>query len=90
MPHYGLTAPVLRKLTKEKIREHPITDAAAWRATALELWRKAGHREERYAAIELIGFPHYQPWLDLAALPLLEEMIVTGAWWAYLRLAPVR
>ena len=81
MLHYGLTTPVLRKLTKEKIREHPIADAATWRATALELWRKADHREERYAAIELIGFSGYRSWLDLAALPLLEEMIVTGAWW---------
>ncbi len=81
MPHYGLTAPVLRKLTKEKIREHPMPDPTTWRATALELWRKAEYREERYAAIELIGFSRYRSWLDLAALPLLEEMIVTGAWW---------
>ncbi len=81
MPHYGLTAPVLRKLTMAKIREHPITDSATWRATALELWRKADHREERYAAIELIGFSRYRSWLDLVTLPLLEEMIVTGAWW---------
>lgn len=76
MPHYGLTAPVLRKLTKAKVREHPITDSATWRATALELWRKADHREERYAAIELLGYSRYRPWLDLAALHLLEPHLL--------------
>lgn len=55
MPHYGLTAPVLRKLTKAKVREHPITDSATWRATALELGRKADHREERYEIDRAFG-----------------------------------
>jgi 3-methyladenine DNA glycosylase AlkD len=60
-----------------------LQSAEEWRATCLELWRKAKHREQRYAAIELTGWRPYRAWLDLDAMPMLEEMIVDGAWWDF-------
>ena len=49
----------------------------------LTLWRTAGRREERHAAIDLSGYRAYQPLRTMKALPVFEEMIVTGAWWDY-------
>ena len=49
----------------------------------LELWRRATHREQRYVAVELAGHRPYRGWLDASALPMIEEMIVTGAWWDF-------
>ncbi len=81
MPFHGLGADPLRRICKEAFARHPLPDAAAWRATILELYRDATHREERYAAIELLKAPSYRAFLDLEALPMVEEMIATGAWW---------
>ena len=47
----------------------------------LGLWRGARFREERYCAIELTGVKRFDRFQDMAALPMYEEMIVTGAWW---------
>ena len=49
----------------------------------LGLWRGARYREERYAAIELTEARRFDRFQDMAALPMYEEMIVTGAWWDY-------
>ena len=54
-----------------------------WRRVALELWRGAAFREERYAAIALTDLGAYAPYRTMAAMSLFEEMIVTGAWWDY-------
>ena len=45
------------------------------------MWRGARFREERYCAIELTGVRRFDRFQDMAALPMYEEMIVTGAWW---------
>ena len=84
MPFYGVTTPVLRKTARGVFADHPLVDAAAWRDATRELWHKAKHREERYAAIELMAWPRYQRrFLDLDALPLIREMIISGAWWDF-------
>jgi 3-methyladenine DNA glycosylase AlkD len=62
---------------------HPLHSFEDWRDSALALWRAARYREERYAAIELIGYRTYQSFRTLDALPMYEEMISTGAWWDY-------
>ena len=49
----------------------------------LELWRGAKHREERYGALWLAGDKRARAFQDMDALPMYEEMIVTGAWWDY-------
>jgi 3-methyladenine DNA glycosylase AlkD len=81
MPLRGVSMPVLRRLCRPLFAAHPLTGVAAWREAVLALWRGAAYREERYAAVELCGYPAYRPHQTPAALPLYEELIVTGAWW---------
>jgi 3-methyladenine DNA glycosylase AlkD len=83
MPYRGVTSPVQRALYKELFAAHPLADADAWQSTALELWREARFREERYAAIALTGAKRYDAYQTLDRLPMYEEMITTGAWWDY-------
>jgi 3-methyladenine DNA glycosylase AlkD len=46
------------------------------------LWRGARFREERYAAVELPRLGRAHPKLvNLELLPLVQEMITSGAWW---------
>jgi len=83
MPYRGVSSPVLKRLCRELFAAHPLTSRAEWRAVTLQLWRGASYREERYAAIGLVGAKAYAGYRTLAAVPMLEEMIVTGAWWDY-------
>ncbi|MBB4940511.1 3-methyladenine DNA glycosylase AlkD [Streptosporangium album] len=83
MPFLGVQAGPRRTALKRVFTEHPIDSAPEWCAAALSLWRDAEYREERYAAIELTGFRPYRGFQTLSALPMYEEMIVTGAWWDY-------
>jgi 3-methyladenine DNA glycosylase AlkD len=81
MPYWGVQMPALRPLCRDVFAAHPLASFEQWRETILTLWREAAHREERYAAIELAGDRRYRAYQTLAALPLYEELIVTGAWW---------
>jgi 3-methyladenine DNA glycosylase AlkD len=83
MPYLGVQAPALRKTIRPLFRAHPLETFTQWHAAVLGFWRNARYREERYAAIELAGFPHYRPFRTLEAIPMYEEMIVSGAWWDY-------
>lgn len=83
MPFLGVAAGPLRKACRCVFTDHPIGSAAAWRRAVLAIWRNARFREERYCAIELTGARAYRAYQDLAALPMYEEMIVSGAWWDY-------
>ncbi len=77
MPFLGVKVPVVRRLTRQQARGRK--DADELRAGALELWRGATHREERYAATELMGLRPLRG--RLSEMPVHEEMIRTGAWW---------
>ncbi len=81
MPFYGVQKPARERLFKQVFAEHPLRGFDEWRATVLALWRGASHREERYAAIALTGDRRYAEHQTLDAVPLYEELIVTGAWW---------
>jgi 3-methyladenine DNA glycosylase AlkD len=83
MPYLGVQTPALRQTVRPLFRAHPLETFAGWHAAVLELWRSARYREERYAAIELAGFPRYRAFRTLEAIPMYEEMIVSGAWWDY-------
>jgi 3-methyladenine DNA glycosylase AlkD len=83
MPYRGVPAPALRALCREAFAAPRLASFASWRETVLELWRRAAYREERYAAIELTGHRFYRDFQSMAALPLYEELVVTGAWWDY-------
>ncbi|MEZ5168437.1 MAG: wax ester/triacylglycerol synthase family O-acyltransferase [Acidimicrobiales bacterium] len=81
MPYHGVPAPVVRKLTTALVAAHPFPDRDAWLTGVATLWRDATHREQRYVATDLAYRSTYRRWLDPDAFWLVEEMIVTGAWW---------
>lgn len=81
MPFAGVRAPAQQRIFREVFAAHPLASFDAWRATILTLAREARVREERYAAIALAEVRRYQPHQTLAALPIYEELIVSGAWW---------
>ena len=83
MPYLGVSAGPLRAACKAVFQSLSHEDAAEWRADVLSLWRTAEYREQRYAAIELAGIREARPFQRIAALPMYEEMVVTGAWWDY-------
>jgi len=83
MPYRGVSAPEQKRLWRDIFAAHSLDTAAAWRDAVLELWREAGFREERYAAIALASHKRYAVYRTMTALPLFEELIVTGAWWDY-------
>ncbi|WP_219464790.1 DNA alkylation repair protein [Nonomuraea rhizosphaerae] len=81
MPFLGVQAVPRRAALRRVFAAHRITTAPEWRRAVLGLWRGAGYREERYAAIELTGYHFYREFQTLYTVPMYEEMIVTGAWW---------
>jgi 3-methyladenine DNA glycosylase AlkD len=83
MPYYGVTAPIQKRLWRELFASHPLESCDDVRTAALDLWRGAHYREERYAAIALTDLRRYERCQTFDALPMYEEMIVTGAWWDY-------
>ncbi|TCO43781.1 DNA alkylation repair protein [Actinocrispum wychmicini] len=90
MPYRGVSKPQRAALIKRLMAEHQLSDVDALVAAALELWRAAKYREERYLAIDLTGQRPYAAWQDVSLMPLYEEMIVTGAWWDYVDEVAVR
>jgi len=83
MPYRGVTAAGQRLIWRTVFPAHPLGSFAEWQAVALELWREAAYREERYAAVALTDLKVFAPYRTFAAVAMLEEMIVTGAWWDY-------
>ena len=79
MPFLGVRVPEVRRIVKDASAGHPPGNLAELQSTVLTLWRNAGFREERYAAIELTGLKVAAG--ELSMLALYEEIIRTGAWW---------
>ena len=89
MPFMGVRVPVMRKTARAVFDRYPPTGAGEWRATILALWREATYREQRYAAVELAVHRSFSCWLNMESVPVLDELIVSGAWWDYVdRIAP--
>ena len=89
MPFMGVPVPVMRKTVRAVFDRYPPAGAGDWQATILALWREATYREQRYAAVELAVHRRFLCWLNMESVPLLDEMIVNGAWWDYVdRIAP--
>lgn len=78
MPLYGVPRAGHREIARAL---PPLEGFGAWRDFVLTLWRGAEHREERYVALDVIALPRYRAYRTMDALPLYEELIVTGAWW---------
>ena len=83
MPFYGVPAPTQKRLWREVFAAYPLKTSAQWQRVVLDLWRRASFREERYAAVGLASDRRYLSYRTPAVIPMLEEMIVTGAWWDY-------
>jgi 3-methyladenine DNA glycosylase AlkD len=81
MPFLGVQKPARREVARIVFPAYPLEGFEVWRDTVLRLWREATYREERYLAIALARSPRYRLHRTAAALPMYEELIVTGAWW---------
>ena len=78
MPFLGVRVPEARRSARAAGRgESPevLLEAAA------RLWDGAGHREERYAALALLGLPALRG--DQRIVPFVEHAVTTGGWWDY-------
>ena len=83
LPFLGVTVPQCRRIARLLYKLHPLSDARDWESAVLALWRNATCREERYVAVELLLFERYAGWIEPARVPVIEELVVTGAWWDY-------
>ena len=83
MPYHGVPTPIADKVFKSIFAPQEFADSESWRRAVLYLWRNARFREERYAAIALTRQRRFAAYQDIDALPMYEEMIVTGAWWDF-------
>ena len=81
MPFWGVEAPVRRQVVATVAAQHAVVDAQVLLGTVCELWNHATHREERYAALDLLRRPAQRELMDLRWLPVLRELIVSGPWW---------
>jgi 3-methyladenine DNA glycosylase AlkD len=81
MPYRGVTSPVNKPIFKKAIEDHPLPDAATWAVATRRLFHEASYREEWYGAIAVLAHRLYREHRTLEALPLYEELIVSGAWW---------
>jgi 3-methyladenine DNA glycosylase AlkD len=83
MPYHGLASAQVDAICKKVFAGHPFPSCPEWSAAILELWRSARYREERYASIRLISVKAHRKCWNPELMPMLEEMIVSGAWWDY-------
>jgi 3-methyladenine DNA glycosylase AlkD len=83
LPFYGVQKPGRTEIARAQFAAHPLAGFGDWRDTLLALWHEATRREERYLAIALLSDRRYRAHRTIAALPIYEELIVSGAWWDF-------
>ncbi len=84
MPMLGVPQPVRVKALRPLLAAHPLADSGRWRAAVLAIWRDATYREERYAALSVARHRSYGRFLlsePHRSMEMLDELVVTGAWW---------
>lgn len=81
MPYYGLSLPQVRGVCKAVFSERELSSCTEWQKAVLELWRGARRREERYAALYLLRSKRYRECVAPGLMPMIEEMVESGAWW---------
>ncbi|MCG8532542.1 MAG: DNA alkylation repair protein [Desulfovibrionales bacterium] len=88
MPCCGVCVPERRKITSKVFAETfmesaktPNITTAEWHNAICAIWDNAKYREERNAAIDLLRWEPCAAFLTEKALPLVEKLIVEGAWW---------
>ncbi len=79
--YLGVPKPQRAAVQRTLFREHALTDPAVLTATVETIWAQARYREERYLALDLLSLPRHNKLLGLHTLPLLQRLVVEGAWW---------
>ena len=82
MPYYGVRSPIKKKIDFKLKKKHKIESFGEWNNIIGELWDNAKFREERYAAMTILG--QYKEYHTLKIIPLIEHIIITGAWWDFI------
>ncbi len=83
LPFHGVPTPERRALVAQLACGRECADADALAALVLALWRGATHREQRYAALDLLRLPRHRRLIGAGSLPLLQELLVTDPWWDF-------
>ena len=83
MPFLGLTSPGRREVVRPVLADPALRldSRPAFERAVRSLWEGAEFREERYAALDLLRHRAYRSWRDPDLMPLVEHLVVTGAWW---------
>lgn len=83
MPFLGLTSPGRREVVRPVLADPALRldSRPAFERAVRCLWEGAEFREERYAALDLLRHRAYRSWRDPDLMPLVEHLVVTGAWW---------
>lgn len=76
LPFLGIRRPVVRRTARAVAKRQDPDDVLA---AVVELWDHATHREQRYAAQDLLSLRWTNGRIDL--LDLHRHHVVTGAWW---------
>lgn len=79
MPFLGVRVPITRRIARSAVAAE--TDPTVLRRVARTLWDEARFREERYAAMAVLGVRALRG--DAAIVPDVEHMVRTGQWWDY-------
>lgn len=79
MPFLGVRTPDVRRVARAIAAE--TSETAELLDLALELWDDAAYREERYAALGVLGMRPLRG--EPALMPVVEHMVGTGRWWDY-------
>lgn len=77
LPFRGVRVPEVRRITRAQVRGGD--DADVLHAAALALWDGARFREDRYAALAVLGATPLRG--DLALVPTIEHVVRDGSWW---------
>lgn len=80
IPFYGIKSANYKKLCLEAFKKCPVSDFHEFTTAAEQLWNGT-FREYKYAAIAFLR--KYRKYHIIELLPLLEMMIITGAWWDF-------
>jgi 3-methyladenine DNA glycosylase AlkD len=84
MPFLGVVAPLRRQVVAQAAKGLHCEDVASLARTVLHLWLTATHREQRYAALDLLRLPAHRKLISLLLLlPAVQEMLRTGPWWDF-------
>jgi len=80
MPFYGVTSQPRKVISRQLVREFPVTSRVEYERAVRALWRGT-YREEKYLAIAYArSFPRY---VTLSSISMYQMMIAQGAWWDF-------